>query len=116
MEDNPFRSPAWAGLLPSFSSPPCRVISMVRSITESLFELGLGGVMVGCTDYCTRPARETVRMDKIGGPRDVRIADVLALNPDFIIASQEENQKETVDSLQESGLPVWVIHPRSINQ
>ena len=116
METNPYVSTAWAGRLPGFTTPPRRVVSLVPSITESLYDLGAGGLLVGCTDYCTHPARETAALDKVGGPKDVRVGDVLALSPDFVIASQEENQKEAVEALAASGLSVWVIHPRSVSQ
>lgn len=99
---------------PDLNQPPERVVSLVPSITESFFELGLGGTIVGVTDYCTRPEEALRGMPRVGGIRGTRVDDILALHPDLVIANQEENLPETVSSLEKAGIRVWVTFPRSV--
>jgi ABC-type hemin transport system substrate-binding protein len=92
------------------------VVSLVPSLTESLFELGLGESLVGITNYCINPKESVRRLPRIGGTKDARLADILALRPDMVIASQEENSQEMVTHLQEEGIPILVANPRSVSQ
>jgi iron complex transport system substrate-binding protein len=92
---------------------PRRVVSLVPSYTESLFVLGLGEAVVGVTDYCTEPAEALCGLVRVGGPKDPRVGQILALAPDLVIANQEENSPATVAALDEAGIPVWVSFPRT---
>lgn len=91
-----------------------RVVSLVPSVTESLFDLGLGNRLVGVTDYCVHPADDLRSLPRIGGTKDVRVVDVIALRPDLVIANREENTRTAVEALQAAGLPVWVTFPESV--
>ncbi len=96
--------------------PPERVVSLVPSLTESLFDLGFGAVVVGITDYCSQPAGKVNALPRIGGPKDARLEDILRLSPDLVIANREENARELVEALQQAAIPVWVTYPRTVNQ
>ncbi len=98
------------------SRPPQRVVSLVPSMTESLFALGLGGAVVGVTDYCTQPPQAVANLPRLGGPKDPRVADILALQPDLVLANREENPREIIEFLQAYGLQVWVTFPRTVSQ
>jgi ABC-type Fe3+-hydroxamate transport system substrate-binding protein len=95
---------------------PKRVVSLIPSTTESLFDLGLGDSVVGITDYCTQPAREVSYLTRVGGPKNVHIQDILGLKPDLVIANQEENSRDDVEILRKNGIPVWVTFPKTIRQ
>lgn len=99
-----------------FPHPPGRVVSLVPSLTESLFDLGLGEALVGITDYCVHPAGKVARLPRVGGPKDPRLETILALNPDLVLANQEENTRRTVEALQASGLAVWLSFPRTVQE
>jgi len=94
--------------------PPQRVVSLVPSVTESLFDLGLGKVVVGRTDYCVHPVDKVSVIPTIGGTKNVRIAEVIALQPDLVIANREENTQAVVESLQAADVPVWVTFPKTV--
>jgi len=96
------------------SEPPRRVVSLVPSLTESLFALGFGDTLVGITDYCVHPADKLRGLPRLGGTKNPRLADILALQPDLVLANQEENTPATVQALQEAGVPVWVTFPRTV--
>src|SRR3990172_3057921 len=91
-----------------------RIISLVPSITESLFVLGLGDRVVGITDYCAHPADRLARLPRIGGTKNVRVAEVIALQPDLVIANREENTRADVEALQAAGIEVWVTFPETV--
>src|SRR6185369_11686599 len=44
-----------SGVVVSLSAPPRRIVSLIPSITEILFALGVGEAVVGCTIFCTEP-------------------------------------------------------------
>ena len=100
----------------TFARPPRRVVSLVPSMTESLFDLGAGEALVGVTDYCRPPQEAETNLKRVGGTKSPRVADVLALKPDLVIANQEENSREVVEALEAGGAKVWVTFPRSVDE
>lgn len=86
-----------------------RIVSLVPSLTELLFQLGLVDQIVGRTKFCIHPSDSVSLIPKIGGTKNVNIQKVIDLNPDLIIANKEENTKEDVEAL-ESTFHVHVSH------
>ncbi|RYD95903.1 MAG: cobalamin-binding protein, partial [Sphingobacteriales bacterium] len=85
---------------------PQRIISLVPSQTELLYDLGLGERVAGITKFCIHPESWFRSKERIGGTKTVNIDQVAALNPDLIIANKEENTKADIDRLREIA-PVW---------
>ncbi len=98
------------------SSPPQRVVSLVPSVTESLFDLGLGGRVVGVTDYCVFPAEHVRHLPRVGGTKNPDLERIHALQPDLVIANREENRREDVEALQAAGIAVWVTFPKTVQE
>jgi ABC-type Fe3+-hydroxamate transport system substrate-binding protein len=84
---------------------PVRVVSLVPSLTEAV-EVTVPGVLAGATDYCTHPS--TLDLPRVGGSKYPKVAEILELRPDLVIANAEENRRGDVDALREAGVPVWV--------
>ncbi len=103
-------------LFPEWDQPPKRVVSLVPSVTESLFELGFGDKVVGITDYCVRPASLLGNLVRVGGPKRPDLDVIGALSPDIVIANQEETQQEIVEELAQKGIKVWLIFPKSVDE
>jgi ABC-type Fe3+-hydroxamate transport system substrate-binding protein len=101
--------------VPEFGFPPTRVVSLVPSMTESLFDLGFGDRIVGVTDYCIHPAEMLTNIKRVGGVKDPIVEDILILNPDLVIASKEDNAPEPIEKLVESGVKVWVTFPLTVD-
>ena len=95
---------------------PARIVSLVPSITESLFALGLGDRVVGITDWCVHPARAVALVPKVGGTKNPDVDAVAALAPDLVIANHEENTRRVVEQLDRLGLSVWVTYPRTVRE
>jgi ABC-type Fe3+-hydroxamate transport system substrate-binding protein len=98
-----------------FPTPPTRIVSLVPSITESLFDLGFGDSVVGITDYCVHPADKVAALKKVGGTKNARVADILTLQPELVIASQEENTPTIVQALEAAGVPIWLTFPKTVD-
>jgi ABC-type Fe3+-hydroxamate transport system substrate-binding protein len=86
---------------------PQRIISLVPSQTELLFDLGLDKEVVGITKFCIHPKSWFRNKQRIGGTKNIDLHKIAALQPDLIIANKEENVKEQVEELAER-FPVWV--------
>ena len=87
-------------------SSPQRIISLVPSQTELLFDLGLKERIVGVTKFCIHPRSEVKGKLKIGGTKNFNFQRIEELQPDLIIANKEENYKEGVEQLEKKH-PVW---------
>jgi ABC-type Fe3+-hydroxamate transport system substrate-binding protein len=99
-----------------FTSAPSRVVSLVPSVTESLFDLGLGQSLVGVTDYCVHPAEFVAGLPKVGGTKNPNLQLIKAALPDLIIANQEENRKEDIEALEAEGFKVWLTFPCTVRE
>jgi ABC-type hemin transport system substrate-binding protein len=93
---------------------PRRIVSLVPSLTEALFALGLGERVVGVTAWCVHPAEAVAAVPKVGGTKSADLAAIRALAPDLVIANQEENRRRDVERLEAHGIRVWLTYPRTV--
>jgi ABC-type Fe3+-hydroxamate transport system substrate-binding protein len=97
-----------------FKQTPERVVSLVPSLTQSLVDLDCSEKIVGVTEYC--PPGEAGPLGVIvGGTHQVDIQKIISLEPDWILANQEENDFEDVEALEKAGLKVWVTFPKTVD-
>lgn len=96
------------------SQPPKRIISLIPSITELLFDLGLEGQLIGITRFCIFPARARKVKTIVGGTKNLKLHKIRELKPDLIIADKEENTKEQIQELAKE-LPVWTSNIQSFD-
>jgi ABC-type hemin transport system substrate-binding protein len=104
------------GETPPAGPPPARIVSLVPSLSEALFALGLGDRVVGVTDWCVHPAEAVAGLPKVGGTKDPDVDAICTLAPDLVIANHEENTERSVRQLRERGLAVWVTYPQTVRQ
>jgi ABC-type Fe3+-hydroxamate transport system substrate-binding protein len=93
---------------------PERIVSLVPSLTEALFALGLGDRVVGVTDWCVHPRDRVAGLPRVGGSKTPSIERILELRPDLVIANREESRRRDVERLESAGIRVWATHPRSV--
>lgn len=79
---------------------PQRIISLVPSQTELLFDLGLDAEIVGITKFCIHPADKIKDRPIVGGTKTLHLDRIHALQPDLILANKEENTREQIEELQ----------------
>ena len=95
------------GISHSFESAPQRIISLVPSQTELLYELGLEEKIVGITKFCVHPYHFKSTKKIVGGTKKVHFEKIKLLHPDIIICNKEENTEEMVAELRKIAT-VWV--------
>ena len=77
-----------------------RIVSLVPSLTELLFELGLGPWLVARTGFCIHPRDAVAAVPKVGGTKDVNLAKLRRLAPTHVLVNVDENRRETVDAIR----------------
>ena len=97
------------GTIHTFENTPKRIVSLVPSQTELLFDLGQEAKIVGITKFCVHPFHFKSTKKIIGGTKKVHFEKIRLLQPDVIIANKEENTKEIVEELSKI-CPVWVTN------
>lgn len=91
-----------------------RIVSLVPSVTELLFALGLGQNVVGRTAFCVHPADGLAAVTSVGGTKKVNVNRLLGLDPTHVIVNVDENPKALADDLAERGLDMVVTHPIAV--
>ncbi len=92
---------------------PGRIISLVPSQTELLYDLGLHNEVIGITKFCVRPEEWFRTKSRVGGTKQLNIEKIWRLQPELIIANKEENVKEQIEEL-EKHFPVWISDVRNL--
>ena len=98
----------------TLNSTPKRIVSLVPSQTELLFDLGLEDSVVGITKFCVHPFHAKNTKTIVGGTKNIKLEKIKALNPDIILCNKEENTKEIVQACQNI-CPVHVSDIVTIN-
>jgi ABC-type Fe3+-hydroxamate transport system substrate-binding protein len=99
----------------ALSDSPERIISLVPSQTELLYDLGLNQQVIGITKFCFHPAAWHRQKVKIGGTKKISHQLIKNLLPDLIIANKEENTKEDILTLREF-CPVYTSDIQTLDQ
>jgi iron complex transport system substrate-binding protein len=94
------------------AAAPRRVVSLVPSVTETLFDLGAGDAVVGITDFCIFPP--DLALPRVGGTKNPRVDEIRALAPDLVHMNLEENLRRHGDAI-EAFAPVFVSEPKSVD-
>jgi ABC-type Fe3+-hydroxamate transport system substrate-binding protein len=95
------------GRVISLNYPPKRIISLVPSQTELLFDLGLDEQVIGITKFCIHPKEKFKAKTKVGGTKKINLEKIRGLKPDLIIGNKEENSQAQIEELMNE-YPVWM--------
>jgi len=96
------------------ASRPPRIASLVPSLTELVFALGLGERLVARTGFCIHPKEQLASVAKVGGTKDVRLDRLRRLAPTHVLVNVDENRLETVAAIRGWGADapeIVVTHP-----
>ena len=94
-----------------FTAPPRRVVSLVPSLTETLFDIGAGDAVAGITDFCIFP--ENLDRPRVGGTKNPDVEAIRALSPDLVYVNLEENLARHAEQIAEFA-PVFATEPKSV--
>lgn len=98
----------------NLTETPHRIVSVVPSQTELLYDLGLDEEVVGITKFCIHPEKWFRTKTRIGGTKKLNIEKISELRPDLILANKEENDREDIERLQKL-FPVWTSDIKNLN-
>lgn len=77
-----------------------RIVSLVPSQTELLYDLGLENEILGITKFCVHPGHLRKTKKVVGGTKEVHFDKIKELQPDVILCNKEENTREMVGELE----------------
>lgn len=89
-------------------------MSLVPSLSETLWWLHAADRVVGVTDYCVAPPHGFPNATRVRGTKNPDTDAIVGLEPDLVLANQEENRELDVRRLREAGVPVYVTAPASV--
>lgn len=93
-----------------------RIVSLCPSLTELVFDLGLGDDLVGITRYCVHPADRVGAVESVGGTKDPEVERILELRPDLVLMNDEENRLEDAEALAAGGVRLHTSMPRTVDE
>ena len=88
------------------------IVSLCPSLTELVFDLGLGGELVGVTEYCVHPAAGVAAIEKVGGTKTPDVERIVALRPALVLLNEEENRIADAETLSAAGVACHTSFPR----
>ncbi len=97
------------------AAPAQRIISLAPNITEVLFHIGAGELIVGADEYSNYPeaAKQILRVNNHAA---ANYELILSLKPDLVIAWQSGNGDKIISPLRKLGIPVFVVETREIER
>lgn len=94
---------------------PERIISLCPSLTELVFQLGVGERLVGVTKFCVEPQAGVADLPQVGGTKDPKLEAIAELAPDLVLMNEEENRAEDAEALSAAGFEVWSSFPKTLD-
>lgn len=85
-----------------------RIVSLSPPVTEQIFIIGAQDRLVGCTNYCLKPAAAE-KKEKVGTVLEINLEKLVSLAPDIVIGSSLTKQS-TVGKLKELGFKVVIFN------
>ncbi len=85
---------------------PDRVVSCAPNLTEMMYDLEAGELLVGRSDYCDYPM-EALELPSVGAIDNPNLETIISLEPDLVIATTFTD--EGIDKLNSAGITVLVI-------
>jgi iron complex transport system substrate-binding protein len=102
-----------AGATIELARPATRIVSLAPHLTEQLYEVGAGDLVVGTTDFADYPpAAQSI--PRVGRAHSVDLERIAALKPDLVLIWGSGFPPTTIDAIRRLGVPVFVSEPRTL--
>jgi iron complex transport system substrate-binding protein len=92
---------------------PRRVIALIPSLTEIVFALGQGDLLVGATQFAKEPPAAAT-LPRVGSYLHLDIERIVALRPDLCLAARDGNPEHMIRRIEQLGIPVFALDPRTL--
>jgi iron complex transport system substrate-binding protein len=96
----------------TLAAPPHRIVSLVPSVSETLFAIGAQDLVAGVTDFCDYPPAAR-RKPSVGGMVAPSLETIVTLKPDLVVATTAGNREETFVQIERLKIPVYLVNPES---
>lgn len=97
------------------SAVPKRIVSLIPSQSEYLWDLGLKNELVGISKFCIHPKEMFEKVTRVGGTKQIDLEKIISLQPDVVIGNKEENVKEQIENLR-THVPVWMSDVNTVDE
>ncbi len=99
----------------SLAKEPVRIVALAPNLTEILYYLGLGDRVAGVADHSSYPP-EAQGKSRVGPYVNVCVEKIIGLSPDLVIGTKDGNSRSDVELLEQAGIPVFIVNPRSVQE
>jgi iron complex transport system substrate-binding protein len=99
----------------SVPASPKRLIALAPNLTEILYALGLGDLVVGVTNHCNYPPEASLK-PKVGSYIHLNVEQIISLSPDLVIGTVDGNERYVLDLLEQAHIRVFFVNPRDVRQ
>ena len=102
------------GYVLSFEHVPKKIVSLVPSISELLWDLNLQEELIGVTKFCIHPEQLRRKKTIVGGTKQIKLQRIIDLKPDLVIANLEENTQEEIEAISKV-IPTYISDINTID-
>jgi iron complex transport system substrate-binding protein len=92
------------------AQPARRIVSLAPHLTEQLFAIGAGDLIVGTTDFADFPEAAR-RLPRVARAHSVDLERVSAARPDLVLVWGSGFPPATIDAVRRLGVPTFVSEP-----
>ena len=92
-----------AGQQEEEETPTPRIVSLVPSVTNQIYDLACDSLLVGCTSYCTKAIADSVPV--VGSAIQTNLELLIAQRPTLVFAS-DFTDPQTISALENAGIEV----------
>jgi len=94
----------------ALAQPARRIVSLAPHLTEQLFAIGAGDLIVGTTDFADFP-EAAKRLPRVARAHSVDLERVSAARPDLVLVWGSGFPPATIDAVRRLGVPTFVSEP-----
>jgi iron complex transport system substrate-binding protein len=90
-----------------------RVVSLAPNLTEIVYAVGAGKLLVGDTSYCDYPP-EAKEVAKVGDTMTPNIESIIALRPQLVLVSTASQLEAFTRQMEQHAIPIYVTDPHDL--
>lgn len=94
---------------------PHRIVSLIPSLTEIVYGLDRGDLLIGATKYAREPSAAAA-LSRVGTYLHLDIERIVALKPDLCLGAKDGNPEHLIRRIEELDIPVFAFDPRTLSE
>lgn len=92
---------------------PEKMVVLLASDVEILYELGVQDTIVGVGEYCNYP-KEAIEKEVISTGENLNIEQIIAMDPDVVIIGEMAQTTDQFKQFEKAGIPIVVTNSQDI--